>query len=476
MPTTTPTRSRRASPSDGALAKLGDSPSDELWAEALAQAKTLLGHREGVAALYERIARLQAAGVFARSPWANPSRLQPRFVRGALASDGPNSTREALSCLRVAAIATGELDDKRFSTTQAFAFLSQVFALNLDLLFPTATEETRRDHEQLKGAQTAFEFLSRKVGLDGLGEVLGNEVAATCAQRPIVTTRVRRILSQLASPSLLGHEKLGRYLSAIRGPSPLGKQHRDPEAYRLALKKATPDALSEEARSFGQALRATGLVSAQHVAFVQHVNKDAALLASALDLGPSGTAELGKHAELVSDLIKRAVHPARPQAVHGLSRVLERALLSRPAVRSGLLHLFELKLCEATRDRLTAWWKAQGVEVPKMAGTALLVSGALSVLGQPLGVSQGQNQTCQSARGISLWGQRDPRFLLDSLAAVASDDSLTLRFEDTDLRSDARKTHRVGVVGGLDPVSAVLTPHLDRLYAQIMERSTSGPR
>ena len=107
-----------------------------------------------------------------------------------------------------------------------------------------------------------------------------------------------------------------------------------------------------------------------------------------------------------------------------------------------------------------------------MTPKALLVSGALSVLGQPLGVSQGQNQTCQSARGISLWSQRDPVFLLESLAAVASEDSLTLRFEDAKLRSDALKSHRVGVIGGLDPVSAVLTPHLDRLYAQIMKRAS----
>jgi hypothetical protein len=463
---------------DQSMTKLGESPSKELWAEALTQVKSLLTQREGVEGLYERVPKLVKLGVFAKSPWAKPGRLQPRFVRGTLASGRGGATREALSCLRVAAIARGEMEDEGFSAKRASAFLTRVFVLNMDLLFATATEESRRDWERLKGARALFEFLSRKVGLDGLGDVLASEVAATCAQRPIVTTRVRGILGRIAKTSLLEHAKLGPYVRALRGASPLCAQHRDPAAYRRALGEAKPETLGQEARAFGAALRATGLVGVHHALFVQHAAKDATLLTSALDLGTTGSAELTKHGEVVADLIQRAVHPARPQAVYGLSRVLERGLLSRPKVKAGLLRLFELKVCEATGKRISAWWKAQGIKTPKIEAAPLLASAALSVLGQPLGVSQGQNQTCQSARGISLWSQRDPAFLLDAIVAVAEGDSLQLPFEGAELRSDARKTHRAGVIGGLDPVSAVLTPHLDRLYAQIMQRSsgrTSDP-
>jgi len=457
---------------DRALDALEEAPSERLWGEALGHAEALLRDPEGVAALYARVGRLRAAGVFADGPWADPARLRPRFVRGTLAGDGPNATREALSCLRVAAIAAGDLDHEGFGPERAAAFLSRAFALNLDLLFPTATEETRRDRDRLQGARALFDFLGRKVGLDGLGDVLGPEIAAACAQRPIVTTRTRRILARVASASLDDHEVLAPYLAALRGPTPLSRARRDAEAYRRALAEAAPEALREEARRLGAAMEATGLVGVHHVVFVRRAAAEPALLSPALAVDPRGAAELERHRELVADLIERAVRPARPQAVAGLAGVLERGLLSRPAVRAGLLRLGELEVGEAVRDQLAAWWEAQGVEAPGLDARALLVSGALSVLGQPLGVSQGQNETCQSARGISLWSQREPGYLLERLATVARADALVLRFEGAELRSDASDDHRVGVIGGLDPVSAVLTPHLDRLYAQIMRRAS----
>jgi hypothetical protein len=455
---------------DQALTGLEGEPSDALWAKALSHSQALLADPAGVDALYERVGRLQAAGVFADSPWENPARLQPRFVRGTLAKPGGNAVREALSCLRVAAIAKGDLTDERFPAERATAFLTQTFALNLDLVFPTATEETRRDRAHLQGVQNLFDVLSRRVGLDGLGDMLGREIAATCAQRPIVTTRVRQILARVSAASLVDHATLGPYVRAIRGPSPLARQHAEPADYRAALERASPEALAEEARQLGAAMQATGLVGAHHAAFVQHAAQDAGLLTAALDLQARGKAELEQHGALVADLIQRGVHQARPQAVFGLAGLLERGRLSQADVRAGLTGLFDLEVCEASGDLLTAWWKAQGVQAAPMNEQALLVSGALSVLGQPLGVSQGQNQTCQSARGISLWGQRDPAYLLACLTSVVRDDVLVLPFEDEELRSDTLKTHRVEVIGGLDPVSALLTPHIDRLYGQIMKR------
>lgn len=455
---------------DETLAALEEAPSDALWGKALGSAQRLLAEADGVAGLYARVGRLQAAGVFAGSPWANPAKLQPRFVRGTLARPGAGATREALSCLRVAAIAKGTLSDATFSAERAQAFLSRTFALNLDLLFEVATEASRRDRAQLAGARELFGFLSQTVGLDGLGEILADEIAATCAQRPIVTARTRAILARLGSLSLGEHRTLGPYLNALRGPTPLSVEHREPAAYREALAAAAPAALAAEARGFGESLQATGLVGVQHAAFVQHAAEDPALLRAALGLDASGAAELEQHADVVAELIARAVHPSRPQVVLGLQGVLQRELLSQDAVRSALVGLAQLELCQASQEQLRAWWTAKGVDDPPMEPKALLLSGAISVLGQPLGVSQGQNQTCQSARGISLWSQRDPAHLLACVKSVVTDDVIVLPFEGNQLRSNASSQHRVGVIGGLDPVSALLTPHVDRLYAQIMQR------
>ena len=95
------------------------------------------------------------------------------------------------------------------------------------------------------------------------------------------------------------------------------------------------------------------------------------------------------------------------------------------------------------------------------------------MLGQPLGVGQGNNPTCQGARALSLWSLHDPGYLLQLLTSAVRDDTVEFLFEGTPIFSGEIAG---GVAEGkfdlrLDPVSRILVPHLDRVYDEMMRRA-----
>lgn len=428
--------------------------------------------REGIAALAERAPGFDAAGVFSGGGWADPARLQPPLIRGSLEAGGVFPVVEGLSELRLLALAEGRAAHPRITAEEARAMLEEGFALNLDLLFPQHTEATR---EQRKGtwldkAERLFGYIGEELGLANLGEVLRAEIDAVCAQRPINTATVRRIISMLGRVPGSQADDLGmsRYIDAVFGVTELARQNEALADYREALAEQSVEELAAEAEGFGSSLRDTGLVSRHHAVLLRALRKRTPeLLAPALGLNPSGEAELEEQREFAHQLLKMALLPATCQAIYGFAQVLERSLLSRPAVAAGLRRLVDLDLSASARKALLS----QRAPHEGVTANQILVAGALSVLGQPLGVGQGRNPTCQAARGISLWSQHAPAQLLELVASAARDDLIEMRFEDAVLRSD-----RLG--GGLartidpdlDPVSLVLTMHLDRLYDEMMRR------
>lgn len=74
---------------------------------------------------------------------------------------------------------------------------------------------------------------------------------------------------------------------------------------------------------------------------------------------------------------------------------------------------------------------AFGTAVP---AEALLLEGVLCMLGQPLGVGQGNNPTCQSARALSMWAYNDPDYLLQMVTWAARDDEIIMHFEASQFR------------------------------------------
>ena len=112
-----------------------------------------------------------------------------------------------------------------------------------------------------------------------------------------------------------------------------------------------------------------------------------------------------------------------------------------------------------------------------VGASSILMAGAVSVLGLPLGVGQGSNPTCQAARGLSLWSQHAPGLLLGMIATAVRDGFVRMDFENQVLRSDQLLDTDPSrpFDADLDPVSAVLVPHLDRIYARMIQRIVADP-
>ncbi|HAN29349.1 MAG TPA: hypothetical protein DCP75_16820, partial [Haliea salexigens] len=119
-------------------------------------------------------------------------------------------------------------------------------------------------------------------------------------------------------------------------------------------------------------------------------------------------------------------------------------------------------LSAASRERLTL---AFGNSV---SPHARLLEGVLCMLGQPLGVGQGNNPTCQSARALSMWAYSDPDYLLQMVAWAARDNEIIMHFEGQPISSCASEGGLAATLPlDLDPVSLLVVPHLDRIYAEM---------
>jgi hypothetical protein len=100
-----------------------------------------------------------------------------------------------------------------------------------------------------------------------------------------------------------------------------------------------------------------------------------------------------------------------------------------------------------------------------------LLAGTLSMLGLPLGVGQGDNPTCQSARALTMWSYNDPDYLLQVLVSAARDDEVIMHFEGQPISSrESASGVATKLPIDLDPVSLLVVPHLDRIYAEMGRR------
>lgn len=450
----------------------------------LSLAKKLLKSDGGAAALYPLAAHFDTAGLFWGSDWENPQHLQPALVRGALLSADMLAVIECLSELRLLAIARGDCESEQMTSVAAREFLEDVLARNLDLLFPSATEASREQAAPMADTvQQLFAFIVERLGAAGVLQAMIEEADRVLLQRPVMTERVVAIVhaaKQMLGPadhpndvcideSLAKHARL--LINAIEAPTILAHEHPDSVDYAAALAPLSAEALAAEARLFGESMDATGLVAPLHATLLQHLVVAAPeSVADALALRRVGRTSLAEYPWLVAQLIKHAVLPETARCIYGLSRLLERGIVFYQPVVPGLWRLMLLPIQAEVAERLQSAFEG---DTPPSA-SALLVSGALSVLGQPRGVDQGHNPTCQAARAISLWSQNDVGYLLELVACAARDANVVMHFEGEAIRSSelsfglAKDLHPE-----LDPVSLVLTPHLDKIYME-MSRRTIG--
>lgn len=440
-------------------------------AEVLESARVVLTTPEGLDALYDRVAAVESAGVFAGRDWARPAILQPVLaVRSLRQSKAEITVIEALSEIRLLAVASRDYFHPGISTEQARNFLTQVMALNLDLLSGQMSEADRERPQALGTiVQSLYQYLLAHLGYESILASLVGEVRRLLAQRPIQTDSIKEMISQIAKclfdPELEtdGTDNAARLVSALFGPTKGCREDPGLEVYAKRLSAMGKVALTREATDFANAMHETGLVSAYHPAFLRHVrNQRDDLIPVALGLSMTGIDALQCYSELVYRLIDEAIYPATSQAVYGLAMLLERGTLYTSPVAAGLWRQIELKLSSETSDILREVFG--NAHPPRV----FLLAGVLSILGQPLGVGQGNNPTCQSVIGLSMWADNDADYLLQLVAWAARDNEVLTRFEGQQISSK-------GLEPGLateppldvDAVSLILVPHLDRIYMEM---------
>ncbi|MFD4403638.1 hypothetical protein ACFWPH_12850 [Nocardia sp. NPDC058499] len=426
----------------------------------------------GCAAVRARAARLESAGLFRGTDWAQPQILIPSLSTGSLRSANADTVvLETVSNLRLLAVAKGEYVHPMISAEQANHHLSQVLAMNLTLLFTPPTEAERA--QQGRMAQVSRELLRHLVEEIGYEKVLENlvdEIWRILRQRPIQVEPVKRMITQIAvartNPDIdLGAAGLGadRLISSLYGTTEACREDPGVEVYRERLETMDDSALAYETAGFARSMHDTGLVSPYHAVLVRFLlGKGEYLLGEALGLSSTGRECLLCYHELVRRLIADAVHVETAQCIYGIALLLERGILYQPPVAPALWRQLALQLSPYSAERLT---QAFG---PEPDPHARLLAGMLSILGLPLGVGQGDNPTCQSARALSMWAYNDPDYLLQTLAWAARDDEVVMHFEGRPISSrDSAGGVATKLPVDLDPVSLLVVPHLDRIYAEM---------
>lgn len=439
-------------------------------------ATELASTEEGLDSLYEYAPDFDKAGVFHGGPWAEAENLEPPFVGGSLKIRGVNSVVEMLSELRMLAISEGKVEHPEVTADKATAFLNEVLALNLDLLFPAETEEARvtGGGEHIERGERLFLFLGGRLSYKAVADKLVEEIERLTVQRPIMVDRIILMIetaTQMIDENINENtkEKLLSFKKAITNPTPLSEQYPNLREYRKKLTEVDEETLRSEAAAFAESMNTTGLIAPAHAIFIRYLNRRYSdLIPEALTLSEMGTASFNANTELIRDMIQISVHPETSKVVYGLSRMLDRGVLTQEPLLPALRRLFEIDVHQDVkkvllrREHRKAGITANGV----------LVGGVINVLGQPLGIGQGLNPTCQSARALSLWAQHGIGQLLEYIARAVRENDIDMVFEGEPIHSNA-------IEGGvaeeihqeLDPVSVVLVPHLDKIYNEMMKKT-----
>jgi len=444
----------------------------------MSQIDLLIDNLEGLDYIFQHIEDLSNAGIFDGSPWADPSKLVASLVNGTLKSGHPNSTIEILSELRLLSIATGKMQVESITSADAENFVQEVIVINLEFVFNEPLEETRllmSEHE-LKKVHALFQFIAEKTKLDNVKEKLVEELTLICEQRPVVTEKQRKIIALVKEKIDLDPKKdidarLLKFQRCIYRPTikTVNKNH---QAYQSVLKDLSLDKLREESIEMSKAMLSFGLVSQYHavllIYLIEKGHKD--LIPLCLGLTEVGGARWREYDAFISNLMLKTIHPYNAQCIYGLAKMLESGIISRDAVRSGLANLLTIEVHPEVEARIL---KSTKTPHENISALQYLVGALFRVLGQPLGVGQGNNPTCQSARGISMWSQHAPAKLIHMVQTAATYNDLTFRFEAQEIKASEVGLGLVqNLDHNLDAVSVTLVPMLDKIYNEMMLRAS----
>lgn len=426
----------------------------------------------GLERLYQLAPQMDDAGVFLGTDWDQPALLLPSLVRHTLEHGEKNTiVLDCLSQLRLLAVVNGLHQHEGTSAELARHFLTQMLALNLNQLIGGGDEALRVRLGKLGEAISVhFQLILEHIGFD---QILGNlidEIWRILAQRPIQVGHVKAMVTQIAIAlnqgiSDSGENRLGaeRLISALFGPTQGCLDDPGVDAYVARLDTMDNQALQQEAYGFARAMHDVGLVSDYHVVFLRWLITQGygQLVPDALGLSSTGLDALRTFQELVQALIIDAIHPQTAQCVYGLAMLLERGILYAQPIAPGLWRQLSLRVSARTETTISQTF---GAELP---ARTYLLAGVIALLGQPLGVGQGNNPTCQSVRAISMWSYNDPDYLLHLIAQMARFDGIQMHFEGRTLNSAELMTGLEIPPLDTDPVSLLLVPALDLIYKEM---------
>lgn len=439
----------------------------------LSKVDALSRHAEGLAFLYEHVEEILNAGVFMDTNWQHPKKLVPTLVKGTLCAGSPLVVYESLSELRMLRVALGEWKLSNFSAKQAEHFLQEAIVASFSLVFDDGSEESRVNlsRSERKRLNLLFDFILSKISLESLRGKLAREVATNAAQRPIKTDTLEQILKLVKdNMQLTGEDEdqliLMHHVDALFHPTVRSKKS-SLEEYEQFVSKADRSTLSEEGGQMGKAMNSTGLVSPFQVLLVkEQARRYPEQLTQTLHLSSHGVADLERHQAFVGEMIERFVFVENNQVLYGLANMLNRNLLSRKALWNAVNKLFRIEL----NPDVAALLNKSRADNEGISAAQWLCGGMISMLGQPLGIGQGLNPTCQSARGLSMWSLHSPEKLINMTVNAATQNQLKFRYEG-ELVTSVPVTDEGKFDFNLDPVSLVLVPHLDSVYQQMMQKA-----
>lgn len=444
----------------------------------LSHIDVLVRKRSGQKFLLEKSIELEKEGFFRDSPWDDPSNQVPALVKGTLLAGHPTSSMEILSELRILAYAMGETTSENYSQQEAAAFLEEVLVHNLEFAFDELTEESRSilSQQERKKIVLHFKFLLANAKLDGIKRKLAEEIKMICEQRPVHTPSVRNLIQTVyqkldLNEDLEADKLLLHYVNALFSPSPMVVHHPGFDDYAISLRKASDETLEKEAESMGHFLASTGLSNSYMTLMLQFaIEHKPDLVPKLLHLDKYGTSEWERYPKFLKGILSFTFNRHNHEGLYGLKRMLERGLFSRSAVRAGITNLKLINIHHEVEQRII---KSIADPFHEVSGKQYLLGALMAVLGQPAGVGQGNNATCQSARGISMWAQHAPSKLINMITTVVSSNNLIMRFENDDLESMKLGFGLVEKLDHkLDAVSIVLVPHLDKIYNEMMRRAS----
>ena len=433
----------------------------------LEEAAALLNEPNGLVKLFKYAHLFDEAGVFAGKPWENLRKLNPSLVRGTLHAGGIMAVSETLSNLRILAIARGDYVHPDMSTYDANEFLTKVMALNLDLLLMKETEENRvKQLYKDKQASEILGFIAEHRFSPLVFQSLYQEVKNLAVQRPIVTNKIVKLIDsakRLAGGLEDAESSLMYYENAIYFPSDLARSAKEKYVHQLKISK---DALLiQEAKQLRTTMNHTGLVSPFHALFLNYINKEKPdLLEHLLVMDETARKNLRLNRLVVSSLIHSSVTVHTKNSIYGLMRLLQRNIFSNEFINE-IKKLIQVPIHKSIKNKLSTVYNISDTDGLR----SLVVSGMISVLGQPLGIGQGFNPTCQSTRALSYWSQKEPVMLLQMYNHFLEHGKITMDFEGRTISSNLLPDVPLNDTDNIDTVSVLLIPHLDAIYLEMLQ-------